>query len=194
MATLHGTITWRTRHGLDDFVSDTRIGGAENDTIRGFGGADHLFGRGGHDVIFGGRGNDVIEGGRGFDELTGGLGRDEFRFFQGDSGPSFNDADIIRDFNHVNDKITFVSGLSPAGTEDNYREFRIFDTGDHQDNYNLALDFARHDIGGEVQFAFYTDGKDGYLFADMDNNGTVDTGIELKGLDSKTDFSHLDIF
>ena len=178
--------------------NNTRTGGDEDDTIRGFGGHDHLFGGRGHDIINGGSGNDSIEGGRGFDDLTGGSGRDDFRFFQGDSGPSFGGADIIRDFNTNDDKITFVGGLSPKGSEDNYVEFNIRGTGshenDHVNHYNFALDLARHDIGGNVQFAFYTDGKDGFLFADMNHNGVVDTGIELKGLASLNDFSHLNIF
>ena len=52
---------------------------------------------------------------------------------------------------------------------------------------------AQRDIGHGVFSAFYTDGQDGYLFADNNLDGKVDTGIELRGLDPLSDFSWRDL-
>jgi hypothetical protein len=68
-------------------------------------------------------------------------------------------------------------------------ETSIFNDGNHVDNYNLALSFAKEHMGNGIQAIFCTDHQNGYLFADIDGNGVVDTGIELHGLDSITDFS-----
>jgi hypothetical protein len=167
-----------------------------DDTINGFGGSDDLFGGAGRDRINGGSGDDDITGGRGFDTLTGGTGRDDFIFNRGDSGPSFSGADIITDFNSRDDDIVF-NGNSPAGNFNfNYHEESFFSTGGSgsAQTYNQALSLAQQDIGGNTQYAFYTDGRNGYLFADLDHNGTVDTGIELRGLTSVNQFSATDIF
>ncbi len=196
MSNLFGTYTWRTRYGLDDGIGDTLRGGSHDDVIRGYGGDDHLYGNGGHDEIYGGRGDDWIRGGTGWDTLTGGSGRDTFEFFKGDSGLSFARADVITDFNTHDDSILFQTS-SPKGSSSNYAEFLLgagYGEGNAEQNYNEALAEAKQDIGGKVQFVFYTNGHDGYLFADLDHNGTVDTGIELRGLTSTGDFSHLNIF
>lgn len=60
-------------------------------------------------------------------------------------------------------------------------------------NFRQAMNEAANDIGHGIQYAFYTNGQDGYLFADTDNNGTIDFGIELRELDSLKDFSYADI-
>jgi Ca2+-binding RTX toxin-like protein len=195
MTSIYGTYNrWAARFGYDDGVADSLHGGSGDDVIYGYGGADTLVGNGGHDVIYGGRGDDWITGGKGWDTLTGGSGRDTFEFYKGDSGPSYAQADIITDFNTHDDSIVFQTS-SPAGSTSNYAEFAFTGDGTYEGTYNIALHYAQEDIhGGRVQFAFYTDGHDGYLFADLDHNGTVDTGIELRGLTSTGDFSHLNIF
>lgn len=176
-------------------TSQVMSGTSGNDTIYGNGGDDGISGGAGHDVIYGGSGNDSINGGAGWDELTGGIGRDTFIFARGESGPTYATADVITDFVSVNDDILFL-GNSPAGNSSNYREFFLgdgFGHGNAQQDYNEALNEARQDIGGNVRYAFYTNGQDGYLFADLDGNGTVDTSVELRGLDSTGDFSSSDI-
>jgi len=192
MANISGTYNYRTYRGLDDGVSDTLAGTSSADTIRGYGGRDWIYAGGGDDTIDGGRGNDMIEGGRGMDWMTGGSGDDTYRFKLGDSGPSYASADVITDFQTGHDILQFsMPGLH--GTAANTREFAFTGDGTYSGTYNIALEYARQDIGGKVQFAFYTDGHDGYLFADLDHNGIVDTGIELRGLTSTGDFSYLDI-
>jgi Ca2+-binding RTX toxin-like protein len=194
MSNLYGTYTLRTRYGLDDQVPDTLYGTSSDDVIRGYGGDDTLYGNAGHDVIYGGHGDDWIRGGTGWDTMTGGTGQDTFEFYKGHSGPSYAQADIITDFDTNEDSILFQTS-SPAGSTYNYAEFAFSGDGTYEGTYNIALGYAQEDIhGGRIQFAFYTDGQDGYLFADLDHNGTVDTGIELRGLTSTGDFSHLDIF
>ena len=196
MSNIYGTYTTRTRYGLDDQVADTLHGTSSDDVIRGYGGADTIYGNAGHDVIYGGHGDDWIRGGTGWDTMTGGTGADTFEFYKGHSGPSYSQADVITDFNTKEDSILFQTS-SPAGSSSNYREFLLgagYGEGNAEQNYNEALAEAKQDIGGKVQFVFYTNGTDGYLFADLDHNGTVDTGIELRGLNSTGDFSHLNIF
>ncbi|MBA2399744.1 MAG: hypothetical protein H0V72_13780 [Bradyrhizobium sp.] len=197
MTSIYGTYNrFAARYGYDDGVADSLHGSGGDDVIYGYGGADTLVGNGGHDEIYGGRGNDWITGGTGWDTLTGGIGRDTFEFYKGDSGVSFAKADVITDFNTNDDSILFQTS-SPRGSTSNYEEWALgagYGQGNAEQNYNEALAEAKQDIGGKVQFVFYTNGTDGYLFADLDHNGTVDTGIELRGLNSTGDFSHLNIF
>lgn len=192
MATFTGTWSW-TGAGLRENDDDFFGVGSARDTMNGGGGEDWLSGGGGRDVLNGGTGNDTLVGGTGYDRLTGGSGRDNFQFNRGDSGPSYAGADVITDFNSRDDVVTFNTSMAPAGNHTNYYEEEFFSTGNYEQTYNQALSFAQQDIGGGTRYAFYTDGFDGYLFADLDNNGTVDTGIELRGLDSVSDFSYLDI-
>ena len=175
------------------------------DHIYGFGGDDYINAYGGSDVIDGGWGNDIIRGGTGWDDMTGGPGSDEFRISTGDSGPSYNDADRIWDFmtGDTGDWISFDNnGLTApealVGTPGNYVEYSFQSDGTYEGAYNQALYYAQQDIGfypdgSEVNFAFYTDGWDGYLFADTNFNGYVDTGIELRGLTSLDHFTYWDI-
>jgi Ca2+-binding RTX toxin-like protein len=167
-------------------------GGAGNDTINGDQGNDTLYGGSGRDIINGGSGHDWIVGGTGYDRMTGGTGEDTFVFTRGDSGPSYADADLIRDFNSADDTV-FFTGTAPAGSRFNYVEDRVALGLTHEIGYNIALEQAHEDIGGGTRYAFYTNGHDGYLFADLDGNGTVDTGIELRGLNELSDFTATDI-
>ena len=188
MREINGTRTAATNHGLDDQVPDFVPGHATDDLIQGFGGADILFGGAGRDTIIGGFGSDTIFGGADRDILVGGLGDDTFHFAKHDSGPNIWQADTIVDFHaDQGDEIELGSNSFTSGRQ--YRETSIPDSGNHEQNYNLALSFAKSHMGGEVQAIFVTDHHDGYLFADIDHNGLVDTGIQLSGLDSITDFS-----
>ena len=160
------------------------------DYLYGYGGDDYLNGYQGNDTINGGSGDDTIRGGTGMDRLTGGSGYDEFRFSPGDSGPSYAQADIITDFDRTYDVISFDNIYGSANT---YVERSFQSDGTYSGAYNEALAMAQRDIGHGVFTAFYTDGQDGYLFADNNLDGRVDTGIELRGLDSLADFSWRDL-
>jgi Ca2+-binding RTX toxin-like protein len=164
------------------------------DHIYGFGGNDYINAYQGNDIIDAGAGDDVIRGGQGMDEMTGGPGFDEFRFSVGDSGPDYNHADIIWDWDVTSDVISFDNILGSPNTY--YEEFFNSD-GTLEGAYNQALSMAQHDIGhfsdGSNFTAFYTDGHNGYLFADNNLNGRVDTGIELRGVTSLDQFNWSDM-
>lgn len=161
-----------------------------DDYISAGGGDDYINAYGGNDYIYAGSGNDIIRGGTGMDVMSGGSGYDEFRFSVGDSGPGYFQADIITDFNRAYDWISFDNIYGTANT---YVEYSFHSDGTYQGAYNQALAYAQQDIGHGIFTAFYTDGYDGYLFADNDLDGRVDTGIELRGLTSTSQFSYLDI-
>ena len=57
--------------------------------------------------------------------------------------------------------------------------------------YDIASD--HFDTFAGQQYIFVTDGKDGYLFADLNQNDLVDTAIILEGLNEKTDFDFWNI-
>jgi hypothetical protein len=128
--------------------------------------------------------------------LTGGLGHDTFRFSWGDSPATFAGSDIITDFNTHEDKIDFWFAY-PDATSSNYLEFAGGARTDNLEvNFNDMRRAAQDYINDNhnLQYVFGTNGKDGYLFADLDHNGTIDTGVELRGLNSTGDFSRFNIF
>lgn len=193
MATIDGTKTRATHFGFDDHVSDSLHGTNGEDVIRGWGGSDHLFGNGGHDEINGGFGDDFITGGTGWDTLTGGKGADTFIYAKGDSGSHFDTSDIITDFNAAEGDRIHLGNFTPSAGQ--YLETTVFDDGNHVDNFNLARSYAAHHIGLDgVRVVFASDHHDGYLFADIDGNGVIDTGIELHGLNDLGDFSKNQLF
>jgi hypothetical protein len=176
---------------------DTVYGGDGNDQIYGgddldhlFGEAnnDYIFGEGGPDQISGGDGTDFICGGEDADLLSGGDQADVFYFAALDSDPM--DPDHIWDFRGFGpvaprglgayDKIA-VDG--PGGTFSNYFELSIgYDQG-----YYAARSAAVDQMWGTtdpLRYVFVTDGVDGYLFADTNNDGLIENGIVLVGLNS----------
>ena len=197
MAIINGHYSpWAARFHLNDGVFDWLNGTEGEDVIHGYGGNDVLGGRGGHDEIYGGFGDDLIVGGTGWDTLTGGPGRDTFRFSWGDSPATFAGSDIITDFHTHEDKIDFWFAY-PDPTSSNYAELALnYRTNNLEANFNQMLSAAQDAINHNhnLQYVFGTNGLDGYLFADLDHNGKIDTGIELRGLRSTADFSPEDIF
>lgn len=198
MAIINGHFSpWAARHHLNDGVSDWLTGTEGEDVIHGFGGNDSLHGRGGHDEIYGGFGNDFIYGGTGWDTLTGGPGRDRFGIGYGESPATFAGSDIIADFHTHEDKIEFPVNTPNAFPSFNYTEIALnYRTNNLQANFNQMLDAAQDQINHnhQLQYIFGTNGMDGYLFADLDHDGKIDTGIELRGLKSTGDFAASDIF
>ncbi len=166
--------------------NDNLFGGDDPDQLYGDSGNDSIYGEGtGNDDLHGGSGNDLLNGGAGGDFLAGDSGNDTFKFFDSYES-SANSPDQIMDFNAQED----VIDMPVAGTAANYIEFSI----GNGSGYNTARTVAEFFLngGGDV-FAFVTDQVDGYLFADLDGNGTIDTGVILEGLTSLSDFNHLDI-
>lgn len=106
--------------GGDDY--DTLLGGTGNDLLLGNKGNDALWGESGNDFLSGGKGNDFLLGGLGNDTLTGekGLdtligsqGKDVFILTTKGAVANRDQADIINDFNPLEDQI----GLSENLTE-----------------------------------------------------------------------------
>lgn len=192
MATKYGTYNMDTFMGRDDGVRDFLWGSESNDEIYGFGGDDQIFAAGGNDTIYGGKGRDLIHGGYGTDYMTGGEGRDIFQFARHDSGPTYSKADVIYDFN-VADEIRFVGG-APVSTPSNYVEKIMLDGAPSlATTFERAAAHARNYIDHDTKYAFFTDGRNGYLFADLNYDNIVDTGIELRGIKTLAGFEYNDI-
>jgi hypothetical protein len=72
--------------------------------------------------------------------------------------------------------------FAKAGNQYNYVSTYLYLGSD----FDTARDWAAHQIANGATYAFATGPSDegiakGYLFADADGNGTMDTGIELLG-------------
>jgi Ca2+-binding RTX toxin-like protein len=91
--------------------ADTFAGAGGDDFLFGGRGDDRLAGGGGDDQLHGGRGADRLEGGRGNDFLAGGEGADRYVFNRGDGD------DVIRAFEHGQDRIVFADGGAEAFAE-----------------------------------------------------------------------------
>lgn len=177
--------------------NDHLYAGSGNDTLIGGGGSDWLSGSTGQDVLYGDYqsgttgGNDILIGGAGCDNLYGGAGHDYFLFNSGDSAPTYYGSDVIRDWNSLQDTIVISGG--PAVTSNSYIEVQL-----HASSGSAATDF---DYAAKVadayldafDYIFMTNGTQGYLFADVNRDGTPDIGIEIKGATSLNDFSVADL-
>jgi Ca2+-binding RTX toxin-like protein len=169
---------------------DWLYGGGGDDIMEGNGGGDVLYGDlatggFGHDQLSGGNGVDTLMGGEGDDFLagdgdgdwlTGGAGADHFAFAYGHSGLSWEAADTVTDFNYHDDLID----TPIPGTPDNYVRSMC--------HYGTGFDGARAEAASLIAqgntYAFITDQIDGYLFADLNQDGAMDTGVELTGVDN----------
>ena len=181
---------------------DILYGRDGNDVIYGdlpsesaYDGNDVLVGGAGSDSLYGGGGDDILAGGTGGDWLTGGSGHNTFVYNAvGESGLTWSSADTITDFYAVADSID----MPTAGSYANYFEGNITDTWNttQSSHFAYAASYASDIIGNpytNTQYVFLTNGHDGYLFADMDGNGRIDTGIELEGVASTGNFHYWDI-
>lgn len=203
MATIRGGIFGKTIDGTGDddfifgnsfrhFAKDLVLAGGGDDTINysKHKGDVSLFGESGEDTIRGGAGDDYISGGTltsmtdNFrDTLFGGAGKDKFDFHY----KSMN-RDTVMDFNSFDDSIDGrVEGKS--GAAGNYQEA----TSTSMKGWFGALAFASKHMMDSKTYMFITDEIDGFLLADYDRDGRVNSGIVLKGLTSVTQFSAADI-
>jgi Ca2+-binding RTX toxin-like protein len=200
-----------TTNSVTLYGDDTTLGSADgDDTIYGGSGADMIVGGGGHDwlegganndVIYGdidsgrttsGGGNDTLLGGAGSDQLYGGGGFDTFAYRSGDSAPTYAGSDVIKDFASLYDSIWFIGG-APAATVNNYLEDTIApSSGNMSKDFNAAAAYAEQMLDFK-DYVFLTNGTQGYLFADVNHDGTADYGMELKGLTALSSFSYADI-
>jgi Ca2+-binding RTX toxin-like protein len=174
---------------------------AETDWLEGEGGDDKLYGDNGDDFLFGGddsdelfgnEGSDWLDGGDGLDVLcggdwgdwlTGGSGYDTFKYNFPGSESSVADPDQIMDFTDNNDTIDF-----PEFEEDFYGTYEE-DTISYNGGYTAAKDHAASFLDGSTTYAFVTDKVNGYLFADFNENGEIDSAIILVGLTELSDFA-----
>ena len=156
--------------------------------IAGNAGNDTITGTSGNDTIASGGGTDTITGGAGVDTMTAGGGTDTFVIASGHAGTSAATIDHIVSFTSGTDKIK--TGLAASLT--NYVEVADADYGD---DYSAVLAAANTALNGTVLFAFVgdTDAADagaavptGYLFWDIDADGTADYGVELVGKQAAT--------
>jgi serralysin len=160
--------------------NDSLIGGTGNDTVNGNlgndsidGGSDNdsLRGGQGNDSIAGGSGNDVISGDLGTDTLSGGSGIDLFQF--SGAGSSTSAPDRITDFTDGQDRIAL--GLLPASVL----------TGAAQASLSAASTFAQQLFNGNAgtsEVAAIAVGSDTYVFYSSNGGATVDSAIQLVGI------------
>jgi|GEM_PF-1264379 len=129
----------------------------------------------GNDTIIGGAGVNSITGGVGVDSMTGGVGVDTFQFANsGDTGITEADSDTITLFATGSDKIDF--NTLPSGTGNfNGNTVMVAD-------FNAAKGEADKAMNGTIIYAYEFDAANGYLFVDINNDGTADQAIILSGL------------
>jgi hypothetical protein len=181
-------------HGEDG--SDHVYGGVDDDWLFGGDDNDHLFGGDGRDWLDGGAGNDILVGGADKDWLTGGSGYDEFQIiwehlFKHDSSTS--QPDEIMDFSTADDVIV-LEGTGPFLVPSKYVEDTIDYGAGYQEAKEHALSLL---VGSDKQYAFVTDGVDGYLFVEVYPNDVledVEIGVVLKGLTTLSAFDATDLF
>jgi Ca2+-binding RTX toxin-like protein len=173
---------------------DIIYGGDQGDQLYGGDDQDFLYGEGGNDALYGDAGHDELTGGVGIDILTGGTGFDTFKFelqnaANGWTDSKITDPDHITDFSGADDWID----VEVPGTSANYIEKQI--SGNSLVfGYDAAKDWALDHMTGNVRYAFVSDGFNGFLFADLNGNGIVETGIVLEGVTSTSDFQFSNIF
>ena len=163
-----------------------------------------------NDILTGGVGSNLLEGGAGSDVMDGGGGNNIFVFHTTDSSLDPATADVVNDFaigqntiEFFNPNGTFFSGVA-AGVGINYVEAAASDlptAGAKVGNFTEALTAANKALaalnsnisastGSLVSFQY--DATNGYVFQDVDGNGTADQVVILTGIDSG-EFSHTNL-
>ena len=199
-----GSVTYTSTNTADDV---TITGGAGNDslisaaastkvaTINGGAGNDVITGGAGKDVLSGGDGNDVITGGANGDTLSGGAGNDIFDL-NAIAESVLANRDVISDFSAN----TFGNGTAgAAGTGAVFASQANF-TGDLIDVRGLAAGgasavnvsvqanaadaqtFIQNQAGGANAIGASLDSSSGLLYMDFNNDGVIDSVIELTGV------------
>ncbi len=170
--------------------------GGSNDTVTGGNGNDTLLGGAGNDTLVGGGGTNVMEGGTGADaiDITGGPAT--VVVGNTDSGLSLATADSITGFVAASDslKLGLAGDADGLGGNDNYVEAgaAVADFAAALAAANVALAALAGASTAAELFAFEFDGTNGYLFNDINGDGTADQVIVLVGVDN-TEISSADI-
>lgn len=160
--------------GTGSLNADIITGNSAANTLRGMAGADRLTGNGGNDTLQGGTdadqlygdaGNDRLDGGAGQDRLTGGTGADVFVFLQA-SDTARSSCDKVLDFQTGVDKID-LSAIDA----------------DTALSGNQAFDYGTSAAGAASLWL-----SSGYVYGDVNNDGTADLAIYAPGAVALTDF------
>ncbi len=146
---------------LDGSGVAARIDGGE--------GADQITGGSATDTIAGGTGDDTITGGAGRDEITTGDGADLIVFLPGQSGASFESADMVLDWSG-SDRLLFGEGLVVGA----YAELAANDP-------TQAATLAAQAIGAGSNFVSVQVGADVLVFVDSADTNAASGGVRLVG-------------
>lgn len=161
-------------NGTGSLNADIITGNSAANTLRGMAGADRLTGNGGNDTLqggtdadqlFGDAGNDRLDGGAGQDRLTGGTGADVFVFLQA-SDTARSSCDKVLDFQTGVDKID-LSAIDA----------------DTALSGNQAFVYGTSAAGAASLWL-----SSGYVYGDVNNDGTADLAIYAPGAVAMTDF------
>ena len=164
---------------FDDYISDSFIGGVENDTIWGSDSANTLFGKSGDDVIYAYGGNDALEGGKGDDTLYGGYGDDTYIFNIGDGADVINEQEA----GSTADRILFGEGISPEDiTVARDGDDMILHIGDNGDSIRIVWNYAYKDYQIE-KFEF----ADGTVIT---NEELLETPLVIRGEGTVSDYDY----
>ncbi|MEQ1620320.1 MAG: calcium-binding protein [Methylococcales bacterium] len=140
------------------------------------------------DYIYGLAGNDIITGLTGADVLTGGAGNDTFVIGNTDSGITLATADKITDFEAVlaADKLQLGTAGDATASTGTYVEASasVADFAAALVAANTALLALSGTSAATELYSFQFDDANGYLFNDIDGNGTADQVIVLVGIDN----------
>ena len=151
--------------------NDTINGNLGNDTIDGGADNDSLRGGQGNDSIAGGTGNDLISGDLGADTMSGGGGTDYF-LFTGAASPT-SAPDRITDFTDGTDRLNV--GQLPLSVL----------KGAAQPSLSAAATLAQQlfqNNAGTSEVAAIGVGSDTYIFYSSSRGATVDSAIQLAGI------------
>ncbi len=166
---------------IGDNGNDTVNGNLGNDAIDGGADDDSLRGGQGNDSIAGNSGNDVLSGDLGTDTLSGGSGIDLFQF-SGAGSPS-TAPDRITDFADGTDRIAI--GQLPTTVLTGASQFSLSDAA------SLAQQLF-NGSAGTSEVAAIAVGSDTYVFYSSNGGATIDSAIQLVGLNpsivTATDF------
>ena len=171
--------------GTVSVLSGGITGTAGNDNINASNASSgqNIDGGAGNDVIIGSAFNDIITGGLGGDKMNGLAGNDTFVIGNLDSGLVIASADEITGFVSGADRLSMgFAGDATVGTG-NYVESVLAVSGFAAAlaAANSALNTLAGTSGATELFAFEFDATNGYLFNDIDGNGTADQVVILVG-------------
>ncbi|MEO7221788.1 MAG: calcium-binding protein, partial [Devosia sp.] len=180
--------------GADDTITSTStrklaaFTGIENLTLVGVGdvngtgnaAANDLIGNAGKNQLKGEGGDDLLRGGTGKDQLWGGAGKDSFDFNDiAEIGKSSSKRDIIKDFQHLSDRIDLSTIDANAFTAGNGKFKFVATEGSRFKGVAGELIWDQKDVSGT--------GKDVTLVSgDINGDKIADFTLELTGLISLT--------